>query len=150
MKIVYILVSIVLVAIAIFLMFLNAHTALDFAFFISNGAKVVYNILAAKIVFVIFILGAIAGICGTIAYYIPIEKKLKEYQRKLEKTSVQSDEESSKVSVLQAKIDTLEKALQSALGNKGDAVEENNEIDNDTEDKTESEEEIIEEDEQEE
>ena len=40
---------------------------------------------------------------------------MKEYQRKLEKTNIISNEEMSKVSVLEAKIATLEKALESAL-----------------------------------
>ncbi len=48
-------------------------------------------------------------------FYIRSNKKLKEYKRKLEKTSVQSSEDSSKVDVLEAKIKVLEKALQSAL-----------------------------------
>jgi len=59
--------------------------------------------------------GIFAGMLLIIPAYKKADNKLKEYQRKLEKTSVQSSEDSSKVSVLQAKIEVLEKALKSAL-----------------------------------
>lgn len=63
-------------------------------------------------------IGFIIGVLFMAFFYIRSNKKLKEYQRKLEKTSVQSTEDSSKVAVLEEKIKVLEKALQSALENK--------------------------------
>ena len=42
-------------------------------------------------------------------------KKINVYQRKLEKESISSDENSAKVKVLEAKIQVLEKALENAL-----------------------------------
>ena len=66
----------------------------------------------------IFFAGFFLGIIFVLIPFLRIQKRLKEYQRRLEKTSVQSDSDSSKVSVLEAKIATLEKALQSALNNK--------------------------------
>lgn len=63
-------------------------------------------------------IGFIIGVIFMAFFYARSNKKLKEYQRKLEKTSVQSTEESSKVAVLEEKIKVLEKALQSALENK--------------------------------
>lgn len=65
-----------------------------------------------------FLVGFLVGILAMLFFQKRTEKRLKEYQRKLEKTSINSTEESSKVAVLEAKIATLEKALQSALENK--------------------------------
>lgn len=66
----------------------------------------------------IFFAGFCLGIIFVLIPFLRVQKRLKEYQRRLEKTSVQSDSDSSKVAVLEAKIATLEKALQSALNNK--------------------------------
>ncbi|HNW25783.1 MAG TPA: hypothetical protein PKI94_03235 [Candidatus Gastranaerophilaceae bacterium] len=59
------------------------------------------------------------GMFITYLWYVPyrreISKKIKEYQNRLEKTSVSAETDSSKVEVLEAKIQSLEKALQSAL-----------------------------------
>lgn len=63
----------------------------------------------------VFFAGILIGILLMSIFYFRSEKKLKEYKRKLEKTSIKTDEGSSKVAVLEAKIQTLEKALQSAL-----------------------------------
>jgi uncharacterized membrane protein YciS (DUF1049 family) len=69
---------------------------------------------------VIFFAGVLAGFLIMTIFNFKTKNKLKEYQRKLEKTSVQSDEGSSKVEVLEAKIKVLEKALESALENKNE------------------------------
>ena len=42
-------------------------------------------------------------------------KKINQYQRKLEKESISSDENAAKVKVLESKIQVLEKALENAL-----------------------------------
>lgn len=63
----------------------------------------------------IFFAGVLVGSFIMLFFYTKSQKKLKEYQRKLEKTSVQSCEDNSRVGVLEAKIQTLEKALQAAL-----------------------------------
>lgn len=59
------------------------------------------------------------GFCISYFWYLPVrielKKRLKEYQNKIEKTSINAESESSKVEVLEAKIQSLEKALQSAL-----------------------------------
>ena len=64
--------------------------------------------------------GVVAGACFVIPGVFSAETKLKEYKRKLEKTSVQSSCDSSKVDVLESKIQVLEKALKSALEQKND------------------------------
>ena len=45
-------------------------------------------------------------------------KKINAYQRQLEKESISSNESSSRVKVLESKIEVLEKALENALNNK--------------------------------
>lgn len=120
MKIVFNLISIAMVIAVIFLASLNAHTIFGFTVWVTNGSSIVYQIAISKVVLAFFIAGILTGTFWAVAFYMPIQKKLKEYQRKLEKTSVQTDEESSKVAVLEAKIATLEKALQAALEKDGE------------------------------
>ena len=45
-------------------------------------------------------------------------KKINAYQRQLEKESISSNDSSSRVKVLESKIEVLEKALENALNNK--------------------------------
>ena len=120
MKIFFNLMSIVIVTIVIILGYLNSQTVFDFAFWqeMNNNQLLIFNVNLFQIMLLTFIAGLITGIFWSVAFYLPKQNKLKEYQRKLEKTSVQSDEESSKVAVLEEKIKTLEKALESALENK--------------------------------
>ena len=51
-------------------------------------------------------------------FYLAQKDKLNAYKRELEKSSVSNSTSSSKVEVLEAKIATLEKALDNALNNK--------------------------------
>lgn len=115
MKIIFYLISIVMIVIVLFLASLNTHTAFDFTLWVAKGSSIVYHISPANVMIVFFVAGILAGTLWAAAFYSPVQKKLKEYQRKLEKTSVQSDEGSSRVSVLEEKIKVLEKALESAL-----------------------------------
>lgn len=65
-----------------------------------------------------FIVGAIFGILLMNIMILSKNKKISSYARELEKESIASTENSSKVKVLEAKIEVLEKALQNALKNK--------------------------------
>lgn len=57
------------------------------------------------------VIGAISGI-GIISLFLGIQKdKVKAYKRELEKTAISGEANASKVSVLEAKIKTLEKAF---------------------------------------
>ncbi len=47
--------------------------------------------------------------------YLQLKKKTAAYERRLEKTSVESSSSSSRVEVLEAKIKVLEKALDDAI-----------------------------------
>lgn len=62
--------------------------------------------------------GFITGILFVLSYVLDISRKLKAYKRELEKSSVNTDENNSKVKVLESKIEVLEKALQDALNKK--------------------------------
>jgi len=68
----------------------------------------------------VFIVGLIAGIAWMLTYYFDCQGKFKEYKKKLEKTTVTAESDSSKVDVLEAKIEVLEKALKSALEKNND------------------------------
>ena len=59
--------------------------------------------------------GFITGILFTLSYVLDVSRKLKAYKRELEKSSINSDENDSKVKVLESKIEVLEKALKDAL-----------------------------------
>jgi len=117
MKIVFYFISVMMVVSVVFLATLNTQTVFDFT--VWDGAKgvhsIIFHVTLVKVILMTFIAGILTGIFWAAAFYSPIQTKLKEYQRKLEKTSVQSTEDSSKVDVLEAKIQTLEKALQEAL-----------------------------------
>lgn len=118
MKIVFNLISIIIVVTVVFLASLNNQTAFDFTLWATKGTTLIYHAALVQVILWTFIAGILAGVFWAAAFYKPVQTKLKEYQRKLEKTSVQSTEESSKVAVLEEKIKVLEKALQSALENK--------------------------------
>lgn len=62
-----------------------------------------------------FATGFIFGILLMTIFIIVKNKKINVYQRKLEKESISSNENSAKVKVLEAKIQVLEKALENAL-----------------------------------
>jgi len=117
MKIIFNLISILIVITVIFLASLNTQTY-NFTVWVAKGTSIIYHVALAKVLLTFFVAGMLAGVFWAAAFYSPIQNKLKEYQRKLEKTSVLTDEGSSKVEVLEEKIKTLEKALKSALENK--------------------------------
>lgn len=111
MKIILGLVSILIAAVVIFLAALNVHTLFDFAL---AGHKIIHANLA-QVIIGAFFAGIVVGISWATSFYMQTQIRLKEYQKKLEKTSVISSGDSAKIGVLEAKIATLEKALKSAL-----------------------------------
>lgn len=66
------------------------------------------------VIFAAGLSGLIAGIIFMLHFVLQKNTAVKAYERQLEKTSVSSDENSAKVKVLEAKIQTLEKALEEA------------------------------------
>lgn len=117
MKIIFNLVSILIMLVVIFIASLNTQS-FAFTAWVANSGKIIYQTSLTTILLTFFVAGTLAGVLWAASFYSPVQNKLKEYQRKLEKTSVATDEESSKVAVLEEKIKTLEAALQSALENK--------------------------------
>ncbi len=63
----------------------------------------------------IFLLGILAGLIWASALFLPLHSKMKEYQKRIEKAGISSEEDASKVAVLEAKIETLETALKNAI-----------------------------------
>lgn len=117
MKIIFNLLSIVMFVSVVFLAYLNINTSLSFVIWkgLHSSNLLVYHSHFFKVILLVFILGILVGSSWAAAFYSPMQKKLKEYQRKLERTSVQSNDGSAKVAVLEEKVKVLEKALQSAL-----------------------------------
>ena len=62
-----------------------------------------------------YIITFVLGLALGLLFYFREKSKLTAYERKLEKTSVAATCDSSKIGVLEAKIQVLEKALQDAL-----------------------------------
>ena len=62
-------------------------------------------------------IGIFSGLCLLIPFYLTQTEQLYAYKRELEKSTVMTDNSTSQVKVLQAKIQVLEKALKEALDN---------------------------------
>jgi len=62
-----------------------------------------------------YIIAFLAGLAIGLMFYFREKGKLTAYKRELEKTSVAASCDSSKINVLESKIQVLEKALQDAL-----------------------------------
>lgn len=116
MKIFFNLISIFILVTVLLFVSINSETTFNFAVWGSSGQKIwIHNVSLLQIMMSVFIAGVLSGIFWVSTFYVGPRAKLKEYQKKLEKTALQSDEESAKVAVLEEKIKTLEKALESAL-----------------------------------
>ncbi len=111
MKILLYIVSLLFALRIGYVSYINYKTLVDFTIF--RGITVHTHF--SFILLAIFIFGAIAGILFTLACSIKNKKALNEYKRELEKKTVSAENDSSKVKVLEAKIEVLEKALASAL-----------------------------------
>jgi len=121
MRVLFNIISIFIMISVIFLASLNSKLMLDFIIWSNDGAKALtHHVNLSTLMFLILLAGIFAGIFWASSFYISNKSKLKEYQRKLEKTTVQSDEDSSKVAVLEEKIKVLEKALETALNQNND------------------------------
>ncbi len=69
----------------------------------------------ATYTFIVLAVGLFTGICWVGQFYLAQKEKLNAYKRELEKSSITNSSSTSKVEVLEAKIATLEKALDDAL-----------------------------------
>ena len=59
--------------------------------------------------------GLFSGLCLFVPFYLTQTEQLFAYKRELERSSVKTDNSTSQVKVLQAKVEVLEKALKEAL-----------------------------------
>lgn len=116
MKIFFNLVSIFILITVLLFVSINSETSFNFAVWSAGGQTTwLHNVSMLQIMMFTFLAGVISGIFWVSTFNFVPHKKLKEYKQKLDKTLVQSEEESSKVAVLEEKIKVLEKALESAL-----------------------------------
>jgi uncharacterized membrane protein YciS (DUF1049 family) len=109
MKILLYLLSLIIITAVAVLAAVNAHSTIGLIL------KGTFNVNVAGLIFAVFVAGLIAGGLFVVAWTIKTKKTLNEYKRQLEKTSVNAECDSSKVKVLESKIEVLEKALASAL-----------------------------------
>ncbi len=116
MKFIFNIISLFIIIVIAFLATLNTHTAIDFTVWGTRGVNdVTYHISIVYVILLVLVAGMLAGSFWFAHYYLSLMAKLKEYKRKLEKNSVSVESESSRVAVLESKIEVLEKALKSAL-----------------------------------
>ena len=111
MKILLKLITLFIIIDVVCLASLNSSQTINFSYWTGHSL----NINFVYIILGLLVAGITAGFCWGGAYYIIAAETIKEYKKKLEKTSVNADCKESKVSVLEAKIEVLEKALKSAL-----------------------------------
>lgn len=99
-----------------FIATLNVNKFFDFTVWGTAGVNdVTYNLNFIYILLGLFVAGFLAGAAWVGSYLCHLQEKFKEYKRKLEQTTVSAESDSSRVEVLKAKIEVLEKALKSAL-----------------------------------
>lgn len=65
--------------------------------------------------FIVLGVGMFVGMCWVGQFYLAQKEKLNAYKRELERSSITNSSSTSRVEVLEAKIATLEKALDDAL-----------------------------------
>ena len=85
---------------------------------LSGAAYTFLNISGKLAIGIVFICGFLLGIFLMNIMLNMKNDKLSSYKRELEKESIASDEHSSRVKVLESKIEVLEKALENALKDK--------------------------------
>jgi uncharacterized integral membrane protein len=111
MKKLFKLLSILIIVLTAYVASLNASQSVNFHIWnnISHEINLVYVIFGALVA------GVTVGYAWMFTHYLTSQEKFKEYKKKLEHTTVTAESGSSKVNVLEAKIEVLEKALKSAL-----------------------------------
>ena len=104
--------SIIIISLMAYVASLNTSQSVDLHIWknLSHQISLVYVMFGSLIV------GITVGYAWMLTHYLTSQEKFKEYKKKLEQTTVTAESGSSKVGVLEAKIEVLEKALKSALG----------------------------------
>lgn len=114
LKILFNVLSLLIIIAVAYLGVVNAGIGVDFAI---NGTTSAHMSLI-YVIFATLIAGMVAGALWISSFYFNSKTTLKEYKRQLEKKSVCAESDSSRVKVLESKIEVLEKALKSALEKK--------------------------------
>lgn len=111
MKKLFKIISILIIVAIAYLASLNTSQLVNFHIWkdISREINLMYVIFGSLLA------GVTAGYIWMFTHYLTSQEKFKEYKKKLEKTTVTAESGSSKVNVLEAKIEVLEKALKTAL-----------------------------------
>lgn len=117
MRIIFNILSVVMVVAVIMVAYLNMDTGLSFIIWkeFNSPNILVFHSRFFQVVGIVLVLGMFIGSCWAGAYYSQIAEQIKEYQKKLEKTNVSSSEEGAKIAVLEEKIKVLEQALRKAI-----------------------------------
>jgi len=116
MKKIFKLLSILIIILVAYIASLNLSQSVDLHIL----TKASYNTSLVYVFLAVFLAGICAGYFWMLTNYLTLGEKFKEYKKKLEKTTVNAESDSSKVDVLKAKIEVLEKALKSALEKNND------------------------------
>ncbi len=124
MKIFLNVISYIAVLCVIYVAIMNAPQTISISL-LSNNMVVALGLQDVEIInktfniatytLLVLLIGILTGGCVLGRYYLTEKEKLNAYKRELEKSSVNNSSNSSKVKVLEAKIATLEKALNDAL-----------------------------------
>lgn len=116
MYLLFLLIPIIILIEILYLGYLNFATNITLNLSPSHSVNmsVAYVILAVALNSTLAVLFLILG------NYNKVQNSLKEYKRKLEKTSVNAECDNSRVAVLESKIQVLEKALENALNKDND------------------------------
>lgn len=122
MKKIFFLLSIALLLIMSYVVFLNMSNIIDVHIlkgvlytFDAENPYVSLHLSAGFYTMAVMVVGAFVG-AGLISLFLAIQgNKIKAYKRELEKSSINSEENASKVQVLEAKIKTLENAFDSVV-----------------------------------
>lgn len=112
MKLLSLLISIIATIGIVYFGYVNLHNT---AIIMCPFQNVNFEISITHLTLLIFAAGAIAGFMFAGFNYAGKIESLQAYKRKFEKMSVQSDCDDTKVKSLEAKIQTLEVALENAL-----------------------------------
>ena len=101
------IVSLILFVGVIYLSYANKSLSIDMS--------LIGNINVALLLILVLSFGILIGVSWISQFYLIQKNKLNSYKRELEKSSISDSSSKSRVEVLEAKIATLEKALDDAL-----------------------------------
>ena len=117
LKKIFFVLSLIVLSAVVYLALINNSATVDINYL--NGNNYASGMSLGVRVSVYTLLVLVAGIfsgAGVVGLFLGVQKdKVKAYKRELEKTSVSGEANASKVDVLEAKIQTLEKAFSAVV-----------------------------------